>query len=458
MAAGSGSVEQWSSRWGFFLAAIGFSVGLGNIWRFPFVVGQNGGSAFLIIYLVAALFIGLPLLIAELSIGRSGRGSPSGSIVAVARQASLSSRWGNVGVLAVFCVFMILTYYTVISGWTLDYMLRSSRGTFENVTPQESSNTFAVLMASPGRLMFWNTIIHVIIFLVVSRGVQAGIERAVKVLMPILFVALIAMVIYGFIGGDMAAATRFLLEPDFSKVDAGLVMSAIGQAFFSIGIGMGALIAFGAYLPDEYSIPRSATGIIFADTAVALIAGFAIFPLVFAFGLEPSGGSGLTFVTLPIAFGQMDGGIVFGTLFFVLLLAAALSSCIGCAEAVAFWIMEKHRISRKAAILYASVAAWLVGLTTIFSLDAWSDFHPLSFIPAARDMEIYSATDFLAANILLLVGALLVSIFIGWFVPQKLRQQAIGAGDSALFSLWVFLVRWAIPPVLFVSLVLGLRG
>ena len=458
MAASSGSVEQWSSKWGFLLAAIGFSVGLGNIWRFPFVTGQNGGSAFLIIYLSAALAIGLPLLIAELSIGRRGRSSSSGSIVAVAGEASANSRWGGIGVLAVFCVFMILTYYTVISGWTLDYLVRSVSGSFDQITAKESSSVFDSLMSSPMRLIFWNTVVHIFVFLIVRRGVQAGIESAVKVLMPILFGALLVMVVYGFVAGDMQAAAKFLMAPDFSKVTAGTVMSAIGQAFFSIGIGMGALIAFGAYLPDDYSVPKSATAIIFADTGVALVAGFAIFPLVFAFGLEPSGGSGLTFITLPIAFGQMNGGLVFGSIFFILLFAAALSSCIGCAEAVAFWITERFDKSREVAILYSTVAAWLVGLMTIFSLGDWSEFHPFDFIPAMQGMTIYVATDFLAANILLLIGSLALSIFFGWLVPKRLKLEAMGVSENWLFHLWHGLVRWIIPPILLVVLVLGLRG
>ena len=456
MAASSGSGDQWSSRWGFFLAAIGFSVGLGNIWRFPFVTGENGGSAFLFIYLAAALAIGLPLLITELSIGRRGRGSPSGSIIEVAKAAGTTARWGGIGTLAVFCVFMILTYYTVISGWTLEYLWLSARGSFAGISADESGAMFDSLMANPLRLIFWNTIIHTFVYLIVRRGVQAGIEKAVKILMPILFVSLGVMVIYGAIAGDMKAAAAFLLQPDFSKVDSGLVMAAIGQAFFSIGIGMGALIAFGAYLPDEYSIPRSAVGIIFADTGVALVAGFAIFPLVFAFGLAPSGGSGLTFVTLPIAFGQMSGGLVFGSLFFILLFAAAMSSCIGCGEAVAFWLSEKFKLSRNSAILYASVAGWLIGLFTIMALGSWSDFYPLAFIPAMKGMNIYVATDFLAANILLLVGALSISVFFGWFVPKQLKLDAIGASDGLLYQSWLFLVRFVIPPVLLVVLIKGL--
>jgi len=458
MAAATGSGEQWSSRWGFYLAAIGFSVGLGNIWRFPFVTGENGGSAFLIIYLVCALVIGLPLLITELSIGRRGRRSPSGSIIAVARESGFSDRWGAVGTLAVFCLFMILTYYSVITGWTLDYIVRSVDGSFNGISKDQSLSTFDSLMASPARLIFWNTVVHVFIFLIVRRGVQGGIEKAVKVLMPILFLTLIVMVVYGVVAGDMNAAAKFLMEPDFSKVDARTVMSAIGQAFFSIGIGMGALIAFGAYLPKEYSIPKSATGIILADTGVALLAGFAIFPLVFAFGLEPSGGPGLTFVTLPVAFGQMTGGQLFGTLFFVLLFAAALSSCIGCAEGVTFWIMERFEFSRERSILYTTTATWLVGLATIFSLGDWSEFYPLDFIPAMAGMNIYVAIDFLAANILLLISALFLSVFFGWLVPKVIKQEAIGVTDGGLFHLWHFLIRWIIPPVLFVVLVMGLAG
>lgn len=458
MAGSSSSVEQWSSRWGFYLAAIGFSVGLGNIWRFPFVTGQNGGSAFLLIYLAAALIIGFPLIVSELSIGRRGRGSPTKSIIAVARESSASPRWGAIGTLAMFCVFMIMSYYTVISGWTLDYLLRSVSGTFSEIKAEESETMFQSLMSNPWRLMFWNTVVHVFIYLIVRRGVQGGIEKAVKVLMPILFASLVLMVIYGFVAGDMTSAAKFLMEPDFSKVNALTVMSAVGQAFFSIGIGMGALIAFGAYLPDDYSIPRSSTVIIFADTGVALIAGFAIFPLVFAFGLEPSGGSGLTFETLPIAFGQMTGGLIFGSVFFLLLFAAGLSSCIGGCEAIAFAVTERLGVPRKVAILYISILMWLVGLVTIFSLGAWSGFHPFDFIPSMRGMNTYVAIDHLAANILLLIGALSTAVFFGWFVPKHIKLESIGISEGLIFQVWHILLRYCIPVILLVVLYRGLKG
>jgi len=456
MAGSAGSTEQWSSRTGFLLAAVGFAVGLGNIWRFPYVTGENGGSAFLIIYLVCALGIGLPLLISELTIGRRGRSSPSGSIRVVAAESGASARWGAFGTLAVFCVFIILSYYTVLSGWTFDYFLRAARGTFEGVGAEESNAMFSGLMNNPGRLLFWNTVVHLIIIFIVRRGVQAGIESAVKILMPALFGALIVMVIYGALAGDMASTLKFMLEPDFSKVTVRTVMVAIGQAFFSIGIAMAALITFGSYLPKEISIPKSATIIILADTAVALLAGFAIFPLVFAFGLEPSAGAGLIFQTLPLAFGQMPGGQLFGAIFFILLIAAALSSCIGCAEAVVSWVNEKWGIKREKGVLLTAGAAWAVGILTIMSLGDWSDYYPLEFIPAFEGKTIFDALDFLAANILLLIGGLLISVFIGWFVPKHIKLDEIGVEEGLFFNFWRFMIRFVIPPVLVIVLVMGI--
>ncbi len=456
MAGSAGSTEQWSSRTGFLLAAVGFAVGLGNIWRFPYVTGENGGSAFLIIYLACALGIGLPLLISELTIGRRGRSSPSGSIRSVAAESGASAHWGAFGTLAVFCVFIILSYYTVLSGWTFDYLVRAASGTFEGVGADESNAMFSGLMNNPGRLLFWHTIVNLTIILIVRRGVQAGIEKAVKILMPALFLALGVMVIYGAIAGDMAAALKFMLEPDFSKVTVRTVMVAIGQAFFSIGIAMAALITFGSYLPKEISIPKSATIIIFADTAVALLAGFAIFPLVFAFHLEPSSGPGLIFQTLPLAFGQMPGGQIFGAIFFILLIAAALSSCIGCAEAVVSWVDERFGIKREKGVLLTAGAAWAVGILTIMSLGDWSEFYPLNFIPAFEGKTIFDSLDFLAANVLLLIGGLLISVFIGWFVPKHIKLEEIGVEEGLFFTFWRFMIRFVIPPVLIVVLVMGI--
>ena len=452
MAGASGSGEQWSSRWGFLLAAVGFAVGMGNIWRFPYVLGENGGSAFLFIYLAFALGIGLPLLITEITIGRRGQSSATGSYRAVAAVCNRSRAWGHVGTLGIFCAFVILSYYTVISGWTLDYFVKAASGSLEGIDADSSGEMFNGLLNSPGRLIFWNTAVHVLIVFVIRRSVQAGIESAVKILMPALFITLLIMVIYGVVAGDMVSAMKFLLEPDFSKVTFNTAMMAIGQAFFSIGIGMGSLVVFGAYMPKDFSIVRSSTAVILLDTGVAVVAGLAIFPLVFQYGLDAGSGAGLIFQTLPLAFGQMPGGQIFGSIFFVLLISAALSSCIGLAEGCVNWVDEHLGISRKKGVLYVVGAAWLLGILSIMSLGEWSNFYPLDFVPSYEGKSMFNALDHLAANNLLLVGGALSAIFFGWLVPKALKLEEINIADGLLFALWRFSIRFIIPPVLIIVL------
>ncbi len=450
------TTERWSSRRGFLLAAIGFSVGLGNIWRFPYVVGENGGSAFVIIYLLCAFAIGLPLLVTELAIGRLGRSNPSESYRAVARNSGRSTIWGGVGALAIACVFVVLSFYTVLSGWTFDYFVRGVAGGFKGLDAATSTEMFAGLMNNPWRLLFWHTIVNLLVILIIRRGVQKGVEQAANVLMPTLFGAIIVMVLYSAIAGDLGSAITFLLEPDFSKVTAKTIMIAIGQAFFSVGVAMATMITFGSYLPDNVSIPRSAVIIILADTGVAMLAGFVIFPLVFAFGLAPSEGAGLVFQTLPLAFGQMAGGQLFGAVFFLLLIVAALSSCLGGAEAVVSWVDERWQIPRKKGVLYFVGTIWLIGITTILSLGEWSDFYPLSFIPALAEETIFDLLEWFAANILLLIGAALTSVFFGWVVPKKTKLEGMGIRDGMFYAFANTMMRYVIPPILLVALVLGL--
>jgi len=457
MAGSAGSGEQWSSRWGFLLAAVGFAVGMGNIWRFPYQLGENGGSAFLILYLGCAFAIGLPLLITEISLGRRGRASASTSVINVARECGHSPAWGFIGTLGIFCAFVILSYYTVLSGWTLDYFVKAATGTFAGVDAEQTQVMFSGLLGNPWRLMFWNTVVHVLIILVIRQGVQSGIERAVKVLMPALFGAIIIMVLYGVFAGDMASTLKFLLEPDFSKITFGTLMAAIGQAFFSIGIGMGSLIVFGSYMPKDFSIPRSSVSVILMDTGVAVLAGFAIFPLVFQYGLNPGGGAGLVFQTLPLAFGQMPGGQLFGSIFFVLLISAALSSCIGLAEGVVNWVDEHLSIPRKKGVFLVAGAGWLLGIASILGFSVWSDVRLLEFIPSYRGLDIFDTLDTLAANNLLLVGGALSSIFFGWLVPKALKLDELDVSDGVLFTLWRFMIRFVIPPVLIVTLIMGIR-
>ena len=456
MAGASGSGEQWSSRLGFLLATVGFAVGMGNIWRFPYQLGENGGSAFLIVYLACALAIGLPLLITELSIGRRGRASASQSVINVAQESSRGKGWGFIGDLGIFCAFVILSYYTVLSGWTVDYLVKAATGTFDGVDANVTGEMFSALLANPWLLMFWNTIIHLMIIVVIRNGVQSGIERAMKILMPMLFTAMIIMMLYGVFAGDMVQTLRFLLEPDFSKISFGSLMAAIGQAFFSIGIGMGGLIVFGSYMPKDFSIPRSSVAVIFMDTGVAVLAGFAIFPLVFQYGLNPGGGPGLIFQTLPLAFGQMPGGQIFGSIFFVLLISAALSSCLGLAEGVTNWLDEHMNVPRARGVLYVTGAAWVLGIASILGFSVWKDVRLLEFIPSYRGLDIFDTLDTLAANNLLLIGGSLSAIFFGWMVPKALKLDEMGVNDSLFFGFWRFMIRFIIPPVLIITLALGI--
>ena len=456
MAGASGSGEQWSSRLGFLLATVGFAVGMGNIWRFPYQLGENGGSAFLIVYLACALAIGLPLLITELSIGRRGRASASQSVINVAQESGRGKGWGFIGDLGIFCAFVILSYYTVLSGWTVDYLVKAATGTFDGVDANVTGEMFSALLANPWLLMFWNTIIHLMIIVVIRNGVQSGIERAMKILMPMLFTAMIIMMLYGVFAGDMVQTLRFLLEPDFSKISCGSLMAAIGQAFFSIGIGMGGLIVFGSYMPKDFSIPRSSVAVIFMDTGVAVLAGFAIFPLVFQYGLNPGGGPGLIFQTLPLAFGQMPGGQIFGSIFFVLLISAALSSCLGLAEGVTNWLDEHMNVPRARGVLYVTGAAWVLGIASILGFSVWKDVRLLEFIPSYRGLDIFDTLDTLAANNLLLIGGSLSAIFFGWMVPKALKLDEMGVNDSLFFAFWRFMIRFVIPPVLIITLALGI--
>jgi NSS family neurotransmitter:Na+ symporter len=274
--------------------------------------------------------------------------------------------------------------------------------------------------------------------------------------MPVLFGALLVMAAYSLVAGDTAAAVAFLMQPDFSAVTPKTVMIAVGQAFFSVGVAMATMITFGSYLPRDVSIPRSATIIIFADTGVALLAGFVIFPLVFAYGLAPTEGAGLIFQTLPIAFGQMPGGQLFGVVLFLLLMVAGLSSCLGGAEAAVAWVDARWKVPRERGILYFVGTIWLIGITVILSLGDWSDFYPLAFIPALAEETIFGLFEWFAANILLLIGATMTAVFFGWLVPNAIKLDGLGMQKGFLFSYVNAMLRFVVPPVMAIALVLGL--
>lgn len=445
--------ETWSSRTAFLLSAIGFAVGLGNIWRFPYVAGENGGGAFVLIYLAVIFAIGAPLVAAELMIGRRGRMSPIVSMRNVAREAGASAAWGAVGLVALIATFAILTFYAVVAGWALDYLFRAMLGGFRGLSAEQSRAMFDTLLANPWRLAFWQAVVLGLTAFITSRGVTRGIERASLVLMPMLFAILILLAAYGATTEGFGQAAAFLFAPKFEDVTAMTFLAAIGQAFFSVGVAMGGMMTYGAYLPRTIKPWTSSLLIVSADTFVALVAGLAIFPIVFGSGLTPTEGTGLVFQTLPLAFGAMPFGGVFGVLFFLLLTAAALSSTVANFEPLLSWAEERRGLSRRRAAIFFGALIFTVGSGSVLSFNVLKDFHPLGFIALFETMTIYDATDFIASNVLLPVGAFFTAIFAGWVMSRSMTLEELGLSDGFVFRLWRLLIRYVTPVAIAVLLV-----
>jgi NSS family neurotransmitter:Na+ symporter len=437
--------EGWSSRLVFIMAAVGAAVGLGNLWKFPYTAGVSGGAAFVIVYVIAVAAVAVPIVIAELLIGRRGRRSPPNSFLALARAAGAHPAWQLVGWVNLLAVFLILSFYSVVAGWALAYIPKLAAGHFTDANAADVAAEFDALLASPLVLAGWHALFMALTTGIVSMGLRGGIEQAVRFLMPALFVMLVLLVGYAAIAGDLPRALDFLFQADFSKISAPVVLQAIGQAFFSVSVAMGLLITYGAYLDREVSLARSAAYIAGADTLVALLAGLAIFPLVFANNLDPAEGPGLIFVTLPIAFGHMPGGAYFGTLFFLLVLVAALTSSIAILAPMVAWAEERRKLGRTAAAVVVGVAAWLAGLATVLSFNVWSDFHPLSHVERFASATIFDLIDYLTSNVLLPVGGVLIAIFVGWVLPGSTTRDELGLPDGLAFRVWHLLMRYVAP-------------
>jgi len=436
---------QWSSRLAFILAATGSAVGLGNIWKFPYIAGENGGGAFVLIYLLCIAVIGIPIMMAEVLIGRRGRQSPINTMRALAKEEGASRAWVLLGGAGVLAGFLILSYYSVIAGWALSYVFRTGSGLFEGLTADGVQAIFTNLVTDPERLLAWHTIFMIMTMVVVARGVSGGIEKAVKFLMPALFVLLFVLVGYALNSGGFEQGVAFLFQPDFSKITANGILIAMGHAFFTLSLGMGAIMVYGSYLPSNASIAKTSIAVSLMDTLVALLAGLAIFPIVFANGLEPGAGPGLIFQTLPIAFGHMQYGAFFGMLFFVLLVFAAWSSSISLIEPAVAWLVENKGMTRIFASVVAGLVTWLFGLLTVLSFNLWSDVKLLSSIEIFKDSTVFDLLDYLTANIMLPLGGLLIAIFAAWKMSRESTVDELGMGDRFFYPLWRFLVRYITP-------------
>ena len=446
---------QWSSRLTFVLASVGCAVGLGNIWLFPYLAGSNGGGAFVLVYLCAVVLLALPVLLAELMIGRRGAAGPPAAIAAVARESGQSERLRWVGiVLGGAGAIMSLAFYGVAGGWAMAYSVKLLSGQLSGVDAAGAQEAFNTLNGSPASLLPWFAAFLAVTTLISMRGVQAGVERAVRTMMPALFVILVVMVVYAAVMGDFARAASFLFKPDFSRLDSGVVLAAFGAAFFSVSVGITNMMAYGAYIAPETKLPSTSAIIVAADTLVALLAGFMIFPLLFSYGLQPGGGPGLVFITLPIAFAQIPGGIVFGTLFFVLLLFAALTSSIGMLEAPVSWLRDATKLSRRSAALLAGGTAFVLGIFAALSFNILADFHPLGAVPMFADKTVFDTLLHIVLNILMPVGGIFITLFAGWMVQRKFSRAEISGGEeTAIYKVWLFLVRFVAPVLLALVLI-----
>ena len=435
---------QWSSRMAFLLAAAGSAIGLGNIWKFPYITGQNGGGAFVLTYLVCIALVGIPVMMAEIMLGRRGRQSPINTLRTLAVEEGGSRRWQYLGWGGVLAGFIILSYYSVIAGWALAYVFRAASGMFVAASPEQINAIFAALVADPERLLAWHTLFMAMTVIVVARGVRSGLERAVKFMMPALLIILLVLVGYAMNSGKFMDGYHYLFDADFSRLTGKGILIALGHAFFTLSLGMGAIMVYGSYLPQQVSIGRATVAIAVLDTVVALLAGLAIFPLVFASGLSPGEGPGLVFKTLPIAFGHMPGGTLFGTLFFILLVFAAWTSSISLAEPAVAWLVENHHMTRVKAVTWSGIAAWLLGIASVLSFNRWSGFAPLAVVPGFETKTVFDLLDFLASNILLPLGGLLIALFAGWVMSRASSAEELALGNLG-YRIWRFVLRYVAP-------------
>jgi NSS family neurotransmitter:Na+ symporter len=430
------------------MASVGFAVGLGNIWRFPYVAGENGGAAFVLVYLACAVGIGVPILMAELLVGRRGKMSPPRAMRAVAEDSGRSPQWQLVGHMGLLAAFTIEIVYAAIVGWVLWYLFKAVTTGFAGVDATVAQGDFAAVLADPVGMVAWTLVGLGITGVIIYAGVEKGIEKAVKVLMPILFALLGFLAIYNVFAGGMSEALAWLFTPDFSKITPKVFLAAIGQAFFSIGVAMGGMMTFGAYLPKEISIPRSVIIIVLADTGVAMLAGLVIFPAVFNNGLDPAAGAGLIFQTLPVAFAQMPGGYLFSVLFFLLLAVAGITSMVGLIECVTAWMEDHHGFARHNSTLAVVGSVAVLSVLSVLSYNVLSDYQVF-------DRDLNGVLDYFSNQVLLPVGGLLIATFVGWFVHQRVSEEELAFSSPALFKLWHFAIRFLVPPAVAIIFVMG---
>ncbi len=433
--------EHWASKFGFVLAATGSAVGLGNMWRFPYKAGEFGGGAFVLVYLAAVIAMGIPVLIAEFIIGRSTQKNPVGAFRALRN----NKFWPLVGWLGVLTGFVILSYYCVVGGWILKYIFSSLTSAFETGT---AGGRFESFLASPSEMVLWHGIFMGFTIFIVRGGISSGIEKWNKILMPAFIILLLILMVNSLFSPGAEKGINFLLRPDFSKLTREGVLEALGSAFFSLSLGMGAMLTYGSYLDKDTNISVSALEIAFLDTFCAIIAGLMIFPIVFTYNVDPRIGPGMLFITLPEVFASMPAGQLIGITFFVLVAFAAITSAISLLEVVVSFVMDEFGWTRKKADYLLGFVIFLAGIPSALSFNIWSGFT------AWGGKNIFDILDSLASNFMLPIGGFFIAIFAGWILTHGEKEAEIKKVENAFhfYDIWHILIRYVTPVALLIVL------
>jgi len=429
---------QWSSRLGFILAAAGSAIGLGNIWKFPYVAGENGGGAFVLVYLLAIIVVGIPIMMAELLLGRAGRRDAIGTF---SRLAGARSPWCLVGWVGVCAAFILFSFYAVVAGWSFDYVLKALSGQLGDRSADEIAQLFGTLLNSPGHMIIWQALFVAVTAAIVARGVRAGIERWSKILMPALFALLLYLFVHGLCSDGAGAALKFLFYPDFTSLTPKVLLEAVGHAFFTLSLGAGVMITYGSYLDPKADLFNLALKVSILDTMVALMAGMAIFPTVFSSGLNPAAGPGLVFQTIPIVFSHAPYGQLLSVVFFLLLSFAALSSSISMLEVSVAWLVDEKHWSRRRATTLLAVLAFGLGIPSALS------FNILKNISVLGASSFFDFCDQLISSYMLPLGGLAVAIYTGWFFKFSNQQKmtTLNSPSTWLYQCWHLLIRYVAP-------------
>lgn len=441
--------EGFSSSLGVIAATLGSAVGLGNIWKFPYVTGENGGAAFILIYLIAVFLVSLPVMLSELMIGRKTKAN----VVGAFKELSKKEPWYLIGVSGVIAALLIMAFYTTVAGWVYSYIFKAATGAIYSTNPEETSAAFQTLVSSVGEPLFWQILVLGITGSIIMAGVSKGIERVTKILMPILFILLLIVDIRALTLPGAMEGLSFLFNPDFSKINVSVVLAALGLAFFKLSVGMGTMTTYGSYIGNDEDLPRTALKVVLSDTLVSLMAGIAIFPAVFAFGFQPDAGPSLLFITIPTVFSSMPFGNFFMVLFFVLVSVAATGAMLSLLEVPVAYLVEEHQLSRRVATI-----GTLVGIALLGSTATWSS-SLLSNVTVAGK-SFFDLYDFLSSNILLPLGGIFIVLFVGWrWGYRSMQVEFSNEGrikNEGVARIFFFLAKYVAPIAIALVLLTGL--